>query len=116
MVLRNASASKNNSVPSESDNGAIFPQKILWLSRAMLVFCHGNSVVLKGTRILGFFLFPTLTMRPCGCKRFWLGRGGMENFPEKTIIRSQEEKGCLTSKVSISFQHNVVETKDTLKE
>ena len=40
----------------------------------------------------------------------------MENFPEKTIIRSLEEKECLTSKVSITFQHKVVETKEALKE
>ena len=104
-------------VPYESDNDATFPQKsysVALQSYACLLSQELSRV--KRDSDLGIFLFPTMTIRSCGCKQFWLGRGGMENFPEKTIIRSQEEKGCLTSKVSISFQHNVVETKDTLKE
>ena len=110
---------KNNSwlVPYESDNDATFPQKsysVALQSYACLLSQELSRV--KRDSDLGIFLFPTMTIRSCGCKQFWLGRGGMENFPEKTIIRSQEEKECLTSKVSISFQQNVVETKDTLKE
>ena len=74
---------KNNSglVPYESDNDATFPQKsysVALQSYACLLSQELSRV--KRDSDLGIFLFPTMTIRSCGCKQFWLGRGDMEKL------------------------------------
>ena len=46
-------------------------------------------------KILGFFLFPTLTIRPCGCKQFWLGRG---KFSRENYYSFSRRKGMFDIK------------------